>query len=44
MVLRLIAGLDGEGLVVADLAGEKQDGGDDLEVVVAGQGDEEVQQ
>lgn len=42
-VFRLIAGLDGQSLVVAHLPGEQQDGSNDLEVVVAGEGDEEVE-
>lgn len=33
LVLRVVAGLDGEGLVVADLSGQHQNGGDHLEEI-----------
>ena len=43
-VFRLVAGPDSQSLAVTHLSGKQQDGGDDLEVVVAGEGDEEVEE
>lgn len=44
LVFRLKAGFNGKCFVVADLPGDQQHRSDDLEVVVAGESDEQMQE